>query len=122
MSAGRFTASRYETDAGTIHNIRVQPETLLAVIAGQTNAPPAGPVAAGVPSAKVTGSARKLGINARTVRLEFTGAVPTGYDTRAVLTIPWMTNAGFDAISRGSVGTYLGADVRVIGKSGEVIN
>ena len=78
MSAGAFTSGIYVTDAGTPVNITVQPETKSLTLNAVANADGTGPIQAGLPSAKVSGSQRSIGINARKVRVRFTGAVPTG--------------------------------------------
>jgi hypothetical protein len=122
MSAGAFTLSRYELDGGDIAPIRVQPETIAAVFApGGANAAPAG--AADLPLfATARGSRRSYGINSRTVRIRFTGAVPDGYAPNSVVSIPVLTPAVYNAIVAGaSTVTYLGSDGIVIGKSSETV-
>lgn len=120
MSSGEFTNTLYELSAdngGGIAPVRVQPETLSATINGAANDAPAGPATLPV-SAKVSGGNREIGINCRTVNLEFTGAPPTDYSGDNV-TIPVMTPATFAAWTVGQTGTYLGVDVRVAGRSPE---
>lgn len=117
MSAGNFVRSRYESDAGNIHPIRVQPETIAANIGG-ANAAPAGTVDVAI-SARVSGGNRQLGLTARKVRLAFTGGSPTDYADDSIVTIPVLTPAIFNAIAVGQTGTYLGQAVEVVGKTSE---
>jgi len=49
MSAGAFVLTNYETDAGTIVPIKLQPETLQATFGGGANTAPSGTPAAGYP-------------------------------------------------------------------------
>lgn len=119
--AGSFQRAKYSTDTGTVVNVRVQPETLALDIGGNTNDEPSGNRAAGWPSAKVSGGRRTIGINCRSVSLQFTGTPPTGYKALGIISVPIMTKATYDLITQGDTGTYLGAAVEVIGKSGEVI-
>jgi hypothetical protein len=121
MSAGVFSRSRYSSDSGSIHPIRVQPETLDLTIGGVANAAPAGAVTAGVPSAKVSGSSRSIGLSARLVRIQFTATPPTGYKAGGTITLPWLLASTFGAISPNAVGTYLGVAIIVLGKRGEVL-
>lgn len=118
MSAGQFDRSKYESNGGEIYSARVQPETLAATFGGTANAEPAGAVTAEV-SARMRGSRRTIGMNARSVTIAFTGAPPAGYDDDQLLRVPIMTPALFDSISRGTVGSYLGAACEVVGKNAE---
>lgn len=120
MSAGVFTLSKYEADSGTVYSVRVQPETLAASVGGGANTAPTGNVT-GEPSAMVGGSRRSIGVHCRGVRIRFTGAAPEGYKPQGVIFIPILTEARYDAITRGATGTYLGAAVEVVGKVPEVI-
>lgn len=117
MSAGNFIRSRYESDAGNIHPIRIQPETADATI-GSVNAAPAGAVDVPI-SARVSGGSRQIGLTARKVRLAFTGTPPTGYAANSVVTIPILTPARFNSVAVGTTGTYLGTAVEVVGKTSE---
>lgn len=117
MSAGEFVRSRYESDAGNVHPIRVQPETIAATI-GSANTAPAGTIDLSI-SAKVSGGRRELGLIARKVRLAFTGAAPTGYAEDSIVSIPILTPTVYDGIAVGTTGTYLGAAVEVVGKTPE---
>lgn len=121
MSSGEFSRSKYETNNGDIVNIRVQPETLAASIGGAANAAPAGAVTAGFPSALAGGSRRRIGINARTVSF-IPDADIDDYKPGQILRVPVLTQARWDAVSRGSTMTYLGQAGQVVGKSAEQIN
>jgi hypothetical protein len=122
MSAGAFSLSKYELDAGDIAPIRIQPETAAAAFTpGGANTAPAAPVDLPV-FATARGSRRSYGINARTVRMRFTGAVPDGYAPNSVVSIPILTPATYNAIIPGaSTVTYLGSSGIVIGKSSETV-
>lgn len=117
MSAGPFIRTFYEADSGEIHPIRVQPETVAANV-GAANTAATGPATIGI-SARVSGGSRQLGLVARKVRVAFTAAVPTGYDTDTVLTIPVLTPAAYNAAIVGATGTYLGSAIVVVGRTPE---
>jgi len=117
MSQGAFIQSFYETDSGGIHSIRIQPETIIA----GTNTAPAGP-ATGEGSASATGGRRRIGINARKVRITWTGAPPTGYKAGGITSIPFLQQDEWAALSKGDTFSYLGAEVKVVGKTPEFIN
>jgi hypothetical protein len=122
MSSGVFTLAQYSTDNSDIVPIRVQPETLEATL-GTVNASATGTLSPGFPSAQVSQSKRALGINARTVSIRFDpGEEPTDYKPGTILRVPVTTKARFDALSKGSAVTYLGATGQVAGKSPERIN
>lgn len=121
MSSGSFARSKYADDSGVVHPIRIQPETLALTIGGTANAAPAGNIAAGVVSAKVSGSSRSLGLTARKVRFQFSGAVPDGYKPASTISLPWLVQSTFGAISPNATGTYLGQPIIVLGKSGETL-
>lgn len=118
MSAGDFVNSKYQSDEGGIYGIRVQPETLALTIEGTTNFAPTGAIdQEGL--ARVSGSRRRIGIKARSVRFRFTAAPPEGgYAAGDILTLPILTQAAYNAIPRsGGTGTYLGTAIEVVGKS-----
>lgn len=121
MSSGSFVRAKYESNGGSIYSCSVQPETLSLTLGGTANDEPTGAVDA-EPSAYMSSSTRRLGVNARTVRLAWDGAPPSGYEASGVLTVPILQPALFNAVSRGTTGTYLGADVEVVGKTNEKIN
>lgn len=119
--AGQYsTTAKYETDDGTVYNIRVQPETVAANI-GAANAAPAGAVT-GKGTVRVNAGNREFGIKARSVSLIWTAAAPDGYEPGSPVRIPILTKSVFDGIVKGTTGTYLGAACKVVGKSPERIN
>lgn len=119
MSTGAFERSKYSTDEGVVHSCRVQPETFTFTVAGQANAEPVTPIT-GVGSARMSSSARRLGINARTVRFEFNAGFEE-YEEGSTLALPVLIKANWDAYKPGLTGTYQGAAITVIGRSQENI-
>ena len=120
MSAGQFNKTKYETNQGNIVPIKVQPETADAVIGGVTNTAPTGDLTGGFPSARVSGSNRMIGINARTVTVRHTASL-AGYKDDSPLTFPCLTPAFYDACQEGATGTYLGTACIVVGTKPEKI-
>lgn len=121
MSSGAFTSTFYETNAGNICAIRVQPETLTLTLGGTANAAPSGP-ADQEASAISQGSRRGIGVNARRVRLRWTGTVPDGYDGDGIVTVPILQPTLYNSLTRGTTGTYLGGAVEVAGRTPEYVN
>lgn len=122
MSSGRFQVGTYEMDDGNIVKIKIQPETLAADL-GSPNIFPVGAITIPNLSAKVSGSKRSIGVNARTVTVRFTSTLPDDYSGDDISGIPVLVKATFDAINKGvSTGTYLGQPVTIVGKSAEVVN
>lgn len=120
MSAGPFQKTTYELDSGAIMPIRVQPETIAAVIGAVSNDPPTGPATTTFGSASVSQGKRTNGVNARLVRIKFApGSEPTGYAVGATVTIPLLTTAARDAAGPGVAVTYLGSAGTVVGLTGE---
>ena len=117
MSAGSFSRSKYESDSGEIYAIRVQPETIVA----GTNPEPAGTITAEV-SAIANGSRRRLGMNARRVRVVFTASAPAGYKADSPIALPVLTPTAYQSLSKGDSFAYLGGTVEVIGKTPEYAN
>lgn len=120
MSSGIFEKTFYETNAGEVVGIRVQPETLLLTLDGNTNDAPAGPITQ-QGSAKVSAGRRSIGINARLVRVKFVGAPPTGYKADSPIALPWLQEDTWETLSEFSTGTYLATPVEVVGKTAEKI-
>lgn len=120
MSAGPFDRSKYEADAGnggTIHAIRIQPETALLTIGGLSNDPPAG--AQNSPfAARARKGNQEYGMGARSVTIAWTGDPPTGYSDET-LTIPVLTPAAFAAYIPGATGTYLSTNCEVVSRKPE---
>ncbi len=119
MSAGSFVTSRYESNGGGIFKVRVQPETIDAVIGAVSNGPPAGAITQEV-SALARGGKRQIGVVARTATLKFTGAKPAGYTGNNAV-VPVLSPDTYDAWTTpaGQTGTYLAAPVEVVGQSPE---
>lgn len=127
MSAGAYVNGIYVTDQNIAVNISVQPETKSLTLNSIANADGVGPIQAGLPSAKVSGGKRDIGINARKVRIAFTGAVPDGYiGTNGILTLPVLTKTSWDAYEKQTTGTYtlnaVAYPVEFVGKTPETIN
>ena len=123
MSSGVFETSKYETNQGNIAPCRVQPETLTATIGGTANDAPAGSVTAGFPSANMRGGRTENGITARKIRIGIpTGGTPPTDYSGDPLYIPVMTEALWDAASKGDVVVYLGANWEVLSKVPEYVN
>lgn len=126
MSAGAFIDSVYSTDSGGLYPIRIQPETATLSINGVANTAASGPVPAGVPSAQVSRGRRSHGVNARLVRIRFTGAVPPGYKPEGTITLPVLAQAVYAQYAKTQTGTYtlLGVDydIAFVGKTPETIN
>jgi len=127
MSAGVFINTFYPAtfEAGAIYPIRVQPETIAAVVSPPTgadipNTPDAGPANRSV-SAEVGGSVRRSGVHAAVVYLALTGTAPTGYAENSRTTIPALNPTFFANARRRATVTYLGTTWRVVGRRAEVI-
>lgn len=120
MSSGTFSISRYETDDGEIHPVRVQPETLAATFGTTANAAPSGSVTNNQ-RAKVTKGKRQYGIGTRTVTITFAGTPPANYKPYGVITLPVMQKTVWDAITDGSTVTYLSTAGTVAYKTPERI-
>lgn len=123
MSAGSFDSTFYQMSAdngGFVLAARVQPETLAASIDGATNSGHPGPATA--PGSATTSQGRRsAGVNMRYVTLEWTGAPPAGYSGDPVR-IPVLRPSTFAAWQKSATGSYLGAGVRVIGRTNETVN
>lgn len=120
MSSGAFTISKYETDDGEIHPIRIQPETLALQLGSTANAAPSGSVTDNQ-RVKVTKGAREYGIGARTVTITFGATPPTDYRPYAYITLPVLQQSVWDAITDGSAVTYQGTAGTVSYKTDERI-
>lgn len=121
MSAGAFIRSFYETNAGGVCRIRVQPETELAQIAGTVNDAPSGPATIAT-RAKVSRGARAYGIKPRRIGIVFDpGEEPDDYKQGEIIYLPVMTKSVYDGAVDGSVVTYLGGTARVVSKLEESI-
>jgi len=122
MSAGEFNDVTYETNQGLKTTVKVQPETLALTLNSVANASASGDKTAGMPSARVGGSRRQIGINTRTVTIAFSGAAPTGYKAGGKVRLPVPDPTVWDGYDKGQTGTYLGVAVKFAGKSDEKVN
>lgn len=124
MSAGPFLLTFYEASylSTAIHPIRVQEETIAAVIGTVGNTPPAGPATNPI-QARVSGGRRTIGLLARLIRLRLpaTGQ-PTGYKPSSILTIPALNLEVFTAATKGAEADYLGVTCTVVGRSAERVD
>jgi len=125
MSAGVFTNTLYRASYGdgtAVHPIRVQPETIAAAIGATTNAAPTTAQTNPI-QARVSGSKRSIGLIARSVTLQApaTGQ-PTGYKALGVTRIPALTQAFYDAATKGVTCTYLGVAFTVVSRSLERVD
>lgn len=116
MSSGAFEISKYESNAGNIYNVKVQPETLAASIGG-VNTAPAAAVDQEV-SARVGGGNRQIGIKCRSVSVRLTATL-AGYKDGQILRVPILKKSVFDGINKGTTGTYLETACVVVGKNAE---
>lgn len=117
MSAGKFVDQVYVTTGGLVTSVRVQPETVTA-----WNANGSGTILPGTPSAHVSGSRNKIGINCRKARFRWVGTpptAPTGYDPNGIITVPILTNAAFQALVKNVSYPYLSGGLQLIGKTEE---
>lgn len=121
MSAGPFLDAFYESQSGRIYPCRAQPESAALVLGGVTNAIPAGPATEEV-SARMNGSRRGLGMNARHVRVRFGATPPTGYLANAIVRVPVFQPSVFAQYAKNQTGTYLGASVTCVGTTPEYKN
>lgn len=121
MSAGVFTRARYETNLGVVVPIRVQPETLTAVLGSANNASADEDITIGYPRAVSSRSQRSPGIHARTVTLKFTAAPPTGYAVGQTYRIPVMQEEVWNALGEGIECNYLGVAAEVVSVRAEKI-
>lgn len=121
MSSGAFTDSFYASnELGTTHTIRVQPETIALELGGVANEAPVG-TGAIQPSAQVSRGKRSIGLNARTVTIQFT-ATKAGYLAGSKITLPWLKSTTFSAIRpKSTTGTYQEVACKVVGKSAETV-
>jgi len=121
MSAGAFESSFYTSDDGTVHPIRIQPETRALTIAGQANSAPAGPADENAAMVRVSGGKRTLGLTPRKIRIRFTGDPPAGYKEGSTLSVVVLIPGHWQTYRKPlyKTGTYLGAAIEVIGSSPE---
>lgn len=121
MSEGGFLTAGYEAGDGTVHAIRIQPETASLVVNGVTNTIPAQPAGGYVqPQAKVSGGKGQIGLTARRVGIKFGTTPPAGFSTGSTIYLPWLQADTFPQfVPRGAAVTYRGASGTFIGISPE---
>lgn len=120
MSSGAFEDGKYGgLVAADIYPCRAQPESKGLTLNAVANSYPVGATTS-VISARLKSSTKRIGINARTVRVQLT-AVLAGYKPNAILTIPVFTQAAWNSYGKGQTGTYQATAVRFVGKTGENI-
>lgn len=122
MSAGEFIDSKYQDGKGNIYSCKIQEETAELVLNSVTNAPPTGNATMPV-AARMTGSRRRYGCRARSVRIKFTDAVPDGYKVDQVIELPILTPAAYNGMSaiQKPTGTYLELPVQALGFTEEKV-
>lgn len=118
MSAGAYVTTRYATNAGEIHPIRLQPETLALSIGGTANAAPTGALTRRL-RATVSRSNGANGLKPRAVTIRFTAAPPAGYKADQTFTIPVLQAALWDSAIEGTTAEYLGVAAQVVSTSPE---
>ena len=122
MSAGKYsTAGKYTADGGTIHPIRVQPETLTMTVGGTANAAPAGAVNSPF-SAKISKNRRGYGLKPRSITIRWDGAAPDGYDPNGLITLPILQAALFNSAQKDTAVSYLGSTAKVVYKTPESLS
>lgn len=120
MSSGAFADSKYETNEGNIHLIRIQSETASAVLAGATNTAPADPIDTET-RALARGGKRRVGVIARTVTLKPVGDSPDGYLPGGRLVVPVLDPVVWAGAKPGRTAMYLGKPYLIAGRSPERI-
>ena len=113
MSSGGFIRTKYESNAGTIHPIRLQPET----VAAYENEAPTGAINSPI-SAVVSLTRRQRGLRPRYISVVLTAAKPD-YKAGTIYKIPILSATKFAEIEVGEAGTYLGVAAEVVGKEDE---
>lgn len=122
-SQGPFDVAIYEGDVGTFkYPIKVQPETVGLTLGGTANSSATGDATEGLPSAKVSGSRRAIGVHPRTVTIKVTATgVTTGNPKGTILQIPVLTKAAYASYTKGKTGLYQDDTVVVVNKTKENI-
>lgn len=121
MSAGAFVRSRYLSDEGDVHPIRVQPETIALSYGATTNAATATALNNPI-SARVSSGNRQFGLKPRTITLVFETDAPDGYKVGSYIRIPILQPTLWNTIVKNDTVTYLGQTATVAGKSPERLN
>lgn len=113
MSGGAFVLSKYQANNGDIFPVRVQPETLTAVL-GTANVAPAGTPTINL-FARARKGRRRYGVGCRAVRIRTGATPPAGYAANQLLTVPVLTAAVYNALIVGATVTYLATACTVVG-------
>ena len=131
MSAGAPVISSYETNAGNVHPIRIQPETLTLTVGSVdpavVNTPTADPINREV-TAYASYRRTRYGVNGRQVRFQFaSGSTPAGYEPGSTISYVGLTQAFLNAANAtGATGTVdLGSgpvNVEFVGVTNEAVN
>lgn len=125
MSAGAFLQnSIYESNRGTFHAIRVQPETELLTDGTVVNDSAAGPIDSAL-RAKVSRTSREYGLRPRTITFRFDpGQEPEDHAEGSTVRLPILTPEAFDTYTATPQYplTYKGGTGVVVGNSGEDFN
>jgi len=125
MSAGAFNITKYAASYGNadqIHPIRVQPETVGATIGTVVNSAPTGNVNNPI-QCRVSGGKRQIGLMARYVTIQFPSAgQPAGYQAGGITRIPALTEAFYNAATKGASVTYLATTCQIVSRSRERVD
>jgi hypothetical protein len=120
MSNGIFLNANYTANDGTVHRIRIQPETAALVVDGVTNTIPGIPGdGLSQPRARVSGGKSQYGLTVRTLGLKFPPSPVGGYAPFSVVYVPWLNPDTFPDPAEAIDATYQGNSVTVIGSSPE---
>lgn len=117
MSKGKFVVKKYESDSTLIHPIKLQEETVAALIGTTANEEPTAAQSSDI-SVSVSSSRRAIGLHPRTITIQF-DTPPTGYRGLTV-TIPVLKKAAWTSAARGGAAKYLETDGIIVAKAGEV--
>lgn len=120
MSAGPFEIYNYKSELGTVHPIRLQPETVALTLDGNANSQSSDEIDSPF-SVCVSRGANACGLLPRKVNIKFTGAAPAGYKADQTYSIPVLVATLWQNAVVNQTGTYLGEAIKVIGKSPEDI-
>lgn len=121
MSSGSFINSKYESDRGTVHQIKVLAATVAMTVGGTANAAPAGDIDS-VFAAESSRGARAYGLRPRKINISFTTTPPTGYRPYTSIQLPILDPDLFEAISAEDAVVYGGGTGKVTSKVQEDIN
>lgn len=118
MSAGAFTRTRYLSNDGDVHPIRVQPETISLAYGATTNAATATALNNPI-SARVSNGNRQFGLKPRSITIVFETDAPDGYKVGSYIRVPILQPTLWNTMVTGDTVTYLGDQATIVGKSPE---